>query len=183
MTDTITLRGTVGTPPRHLLTSSGLSITSFRLASTQRRFDRQQNKWVDAETNWYTVSTFRQLAENTVRSVRVGDYVVVTGRLRLREWTNADKSGLNVDIEADSVGHDLAWGTSTWVRTPTGAHDGPPRTGDGAPADPAGGESWSDGASGGESSSGTAHDVTTREGDAATWDAQPVGEERVSTPF
>ena len=183
MTDTITLRGTVGTPPRHLLTSSGLSITSFRLASTQRRFDKQQNKWVDAETNWYTVSTFRQLAENTVRSVRVGDYVVVTGRLRLREWTNADKSGLNVDIEADSVGHDLAWGTSTWVRTTSVTQDGAPRATEDPAADQAGVESWANGGDAEDPSSGTAHDVTTRAVDAAAWNADPVREDRVSTPF
>ena len=40
MTDTITLTGLVATTPRHLVTSEGLPITSFRLASTQRRYDR-----------------------------------------------------------------------------------------------------------------------------------------------
>jgi single-strand DNA-binding protein len=52
MTDTLTLIGLVATIPRHLVTSEGLAITSFRLASTQRRFDRTKNQWVDGETNW-----------------------------------------------------------------------------------------------------------------------------------
>jgi single-strand DNA-binding protein len=50
MTDTITLSGLVATTPRHLVTSEGLPITSFRLASTQRRYDRGTQKWIDGET-------------------------------------------------------------------------------------------------------------------------------------
>ena len=108
MSDSITVTGIVATTPRHLVTSSGLSITSFRLASSQRRFDRVKQTWVDAETNWYTVSSFRQLAHNVVHSVRKGEHVVVAGRLRIRPWENADRNGTSVEVEADTVGHDLA---------------------------------------------------------------------------
>jgi single-strand DNA-binding protein len=117
MTDTITLIGFVATVPKHLITGEGLPITSFRLASTQRRFDRAQGRWSDGDTNWYTVTTFRQLAVNTVSSVSKGDRVVVTGRLRIRAWEVGDRSGTNVDVEADAVGHDLSWGTTAFTRT------------------------------------------------------------------
>lgn len=117
MSDTITLTGIVATTPRHLVTSSGLAITSFRLASGQRRFDRKKNAWVDADTNWYTISTFRQLAHNVVRSVRKGEHVLVAGRLRIRDWENADRNGTSVEVEADSIGHDLTWCTTTFVRS------------------------------------------------------------------
>ncbi len=119
MTDTITLSGVVATPPRHLIAGSGLPITSFRLACTQRRYDRAQSKWVDADTNWYTISTFRQLAFNTVNSVNKGERIVVTGRLRIRDWQAGEKAGTTVEIEADSLGHDLAWGTAKWTRSTT----------------------------------------------------------------
>lgn len=117
MTDTITLIGFVATKPKHLITGEGLPITSFRLASTQRRFDRAQGRWSDGETNWYTVTTFRQLAINTVGSVSKGDRVMVSGRLRIRPWEVGDRSGTNVDVEADAVGHDLGWGTTAFTRT------------------------------------------------------------------
>ncbi|MEO6943957.1 MAG: single-stranded DNA-binding protein [Lacisediminihabitans sp.] len=117
MTDTITLIGFVATAPKHLVTGEGLPITSFRLASTQRRFDRAQGRWSDGDTNWYTVTTFRQLAINTTSSVTKGDRVVVTGRVRIRAWEAGDRSGTNVDIEADAVGHDLSWGTTAFTRT------------------------------------------------------------------
>lgn len=125
MTDFVTVTGLVATTPRHLTTSEGLSITSFRLASSQRRFDRAAQKWIDADTNWYTVSAFRHLAEHSAQSIQKGDRVIVTGRLRIRDWENTDRSGTTVEIEADSVGHDLTWGTSIYsrVNTATLAHD------------------------------------------------------------
>ena len=85
MSDTITLTGLVATPPRHIVTSENLQITSFRLASTQRRFNRAEQKWEDADTNWYTVTAFRQLAANAIGSILKGQRVVVTGRLRIRD--------------------------------------------------------------------------------------------------
>ena len=122
MTDTIAVSGVVATTPRPIGSSDDLKITSFRLASAQRRFDKSRDRWVDGETNWYTVTAFRQLASNVANSVVKGDRVVVTGRLRIRDWENGEKSGTNVDVEADAVGHDLAWGTTSFTRvssTPT----------------------------------------------------------------
>ncbi|MBM7472763.1 single-stranded DNA-binding protein [Subtercola frigoramans] len=117
MTDTISLTGVVATEPRFLTTNDGLEVTTFRLASSQRRFDRNKNAWVDAGTNWYTVASFRQLAANLAQSISKGDRVVATGRLRIREWQGTERAGITVEIEADSVGHDLAWGRSVFTRT------------------------------------------------------------------
>ena len=117
MTDTITITGIVATTPRTLTTSAGLDIASFRLASTQRRLDRTTQEWVDGETNWYSITGFRHLAANVHASIQKGDRVIVTGKLRIREWETDDKRGINVEIDADTIGHDLAWGTSTWART------------------------------------------------------------------
>jgi single-strand DNA-binding protein len=117
MSDTITVTGLVATAPRHILTSEGLSITSFRLASTQRRFDRSQERWVDADTNWYTITSFRQLALNSSVSVEKGQRVLVAGRLKIREWDNGERVGTTIEIEADAIGHDLSWGNSKFTRT------------------------------------------------------------------
>src|SRR3954451_7331406 len=117
MTDSITLTGLVATTPRHLVTSEGLPITSFRLASTQRRYDRGAQKWIDGETNWYTVTAFRQLAINVVGSVNKGQRIVVSGKLRIRDWESGDRAGTTVEVDADALGHDLAWGTSVFTRS------------------------------------------------------------------
>ncbi len=114
--DTITITGLVATTPRLITTGEGLTISSFRLASTQRRFDKDTEKWVDGETNWFTVTSFRQLATNVGRSVNKGERVVVTGVLRIREWDNGEKVGTSVEVEADAIGHDLMWGASIFSR-------------------------------------------------------------------
>ncbi|WP_395242949.1 single-stranded DNA-binding protein [Agromyces sp. MMS24-K17] len=86
MSDLITITGIVGGDPRPFTTSQGLVITTFRLASTRRYFDRASGSWENGETNWYTVSTFRTLADNVAASIRRGQHVVVHGRLKLRAW-------------------------------------------------------------------------------------------------
>ncbi len=118
MSDNITVRGLVATDVRlNMAENSGLQIASFRLCSTDRRYDRDKGSWVDGQTNWYSVSMFRYLAANAAFSLNKGDRVVVTGRLKVRPWTDASgRSGTSVDIDADSVGHDLAWGTARFTR-------------------------------------------------------------------
>jgi single-strand DNA-binding protein len=121
MTDTIALTGLVATPPRHLVTGEGLAITSFRLASTPRRFDRGAQKWIDGETNWFTVTAFRQLAMNLAESLQKGQRVVVLGRIRVRAWEADERSGTTVEVTADALGQDLAWGTAVWTRSMSSA--------------------------------------------------------------
>jgi len=116
MSDVITVTGNIATEPEQKQTPAGLPITSFRLASTQRRFDRSTGAWVDGPTNWYTVSMFRGLADHAFRSLQKGHRVVLTGRLRLREWDNGTKKGLAAEIEADAIGHDLRWGTTQYEK-------------------------------------------------------------------
>jgi single-strand DNA-binding protein len=48
---------------------------------------------------------------------------MVSGRLKIRDWENTDRSGTTVEIEADNLGHDLFWGTSTFTRTLTSGTD------------------------------------------------------------
>ncbi len=117
MTELVTISGLVATTPRHLITQDGLPITSFRLASSHRRFDREQNKWIDGETNWFTITGFRQLAINLSTSVQKGERVIVSGRLKIRDWDNGERAGTSVEVEAEHVGHDLFWGTSVFTRT------------------------------------------------------------------
>jgi single-strand DNA-binding protein len=117
MSEIVTVAGLVATTPRHLVTQDGLPITSFRLAASHRKFDRATNKWIDGETNWFTVTAFRQLAINVAGSVSKGERILVTGKLRVRDWDNGERVGTSVEIEADSVGHDLCWGNSAFTRT------------------------------------------------------------------
>jgi single-strand DNA-binding protein len=116
MNDSITITGNIATEPQHKRTAAGVPITTFRVASGQRRYDRASDAWVDSETNFYSVSAFRGLAEHAFQSLRRGERVILNGRLRVRNWDSGTKSGTDVEIEADAIGHDLMWGTTTFVK-------------------------------------------------------------------
>jgi len=116
MNDLITVTGVVGSDPRAIVAGEELRITSFRLASSRRYFNRATGGWEDAGTNWYTVSAFRQLGFNANASLRKGEHVVVHGRLKQRPWQAGDKAGVAIEIEADAIGHDLSWGMTQLQR-------------------------------------------------------------------
>lgn len=109
----ITVSGLVATEPRSFLTAEGVHITSFRLAAQDRHFSRNANSWVSGDTNWFTVTGFRALGSNAAESISKGDRVIVYGRLRLRTWGD---NKMAVEIEAESFGHDLRWGTSVFSK-------------------------------------------------------------------
>lgn len=116
MSDNITVTGNIAADPEHRLTGGGVPVTTFRVASSQRRFDSGKGQWVETGTNWYQVSAFRGLATHAYASLHRGERVIVTGRLRLRRWETPAGKGLSVEIDADGIGHDLLWGTSQYSR-------------------------------------------------------------------
>jgi len=124
MSDTITIVGVIGTDPEKK-TWNGTTITTFRVASKDRRFDRTSGAWVDGETNWYTVSVYRRLAEHAFESLHRRDRVILTGRLRVRNWDSGEKRGTSVDVDADAIGHDLLFGTTTFAQDATTATTSP----------------------------------------------------------
>lgn len=134
MSDTITITGNIATQPEIKRTAGGVTITSFRVASALRRYDRATETWVDNGTNWYTASMFRTLAEHAFHSLNKGDRVLLSGRLRLRQWDNGTKQGMTAEIDVEAIGHDLLWGTSSFQRD-----GGQPPSAATPPVGPAGG--------------------------------------------
>lgn len=109
----VTVVGNVCTDPNRNPTAAGVARTTFRVASNPRRF--KDGVWVDGDPTYVTVICFRNLADHVGASVHKGDPVIVTGRLRTREWTG-EKQGVSVEIDASSVGFDLTRGTAVFSR-------------------------------------------------------------------
>ncbi|MFJ4207449.1 single-stranded DNA-binding protein [Paenarthrobacter sp. NPDC089675] len=116
MNDIITLRGFVASEVKSSTTIRGTSTASFRLGTTERRYDRANNVWVDGNTNWYTIQSFRYLAGHVGCSIKKGQRVIVVGRLRLRQWEHEGKIYHVAEVDAESVGHDLMWGSANFTR-------------------------------------------------------------------
>ncbi|PZS26036.1 MAG: hypothetical protein DLM61_19200 [Pseudonocardiales bacterium] len=88
-------------------------VLNFRIACNERRFDKASESWVDGESLYLSVSCWRRLAENAASLVK-GDPVIVRGKLRTREWTTEQGERRSVvELEANSIGPDLARCTVT----------------------------------------------------------------------
>ena len=113
----VTVQGWLGNEPAQR-DAGGVTVTSFRIGCTPRRFNRTRNEWVEGRTQWYTVSAWRTLGEHCQRSLHRGDPVVVHGRLDQRSFVN--KQGIEVtslEIDAITVGHDLSCGVTAFNKT------------------------------------------------------------------
>ncbi|RSM39549.1 single-stranded DNA-binding protein [Actinoplanes sp. ATCC 53533] len=114
----IVVVGNVLTAPEWRRTAStNTLVANFRVASTARRLDRDTGRWVDGNHLRVRVNCWRRLAEGVAASVMVGDPVVVAGRLYTRDWTDSEGNlRTTYEMEAMSVGHDLARGKGRFFR-------------------------------------------------------------------
>jgi single-strand DNA-binding protein len=125
----IILTGYVTAEPRLGHTKvSKTPVTKIRVGSTPRWLDRGTGEWRDGETSYYNVKCWRKLAENVTGSLRKGDMILVSGKFRTRTWVDDQQhTRVELEIEADSVGHDMAFGWSRFnrgVHVPPGAMQG-----------------------------------------------------------
>lgn len=110
------LAGYVAREPRFRITTGGISSVSLRVACTPRWVDRETGEWTDGETSFVTVLCWRTLADNVAKCLHKGEPVLVKGRLHVRPYEKDGASRLAVEIEASSVGHDLARGVASFQR-------------------------------------------------------------------
>jgi single-strand DNA-binding protein len=116
----ITIVGNVVDDVALKATDSGLSRVSFRVASTQRRKDRDSGQWIDGHKLFVNVTFWREFAENVAASVKKGDPVVVFGRIYSKQYVKDENSRVSYEIEPDSIGHDLARGVAKFDKRKRG---------------------------------------------------------------
>jgi single-strand DNA-binding protein len=133
---TVTVVGWAATTPREI-SGDGVPFTSFRVATTPRWFDSRAGAWTDGQTEWITVKAFRDVALNVGSSVRKGDPVIATGRLRTEEWQGESGPRISLVLDATALGHDLTRGRAAFTRTINVAADAA-RSGDAAGSSGAG---------------------------------------------
>ena len=99
----LTVPGRIATKPERLTSGKGTGA-KFRVASTERWFDRSAEEWNDAQPVYLTVTCWRQLAENVLASLRIGDPVVVHGKLINSGFERDGHSEIRLEISAAAVG-------------------------------------------------------------------------------
>lgn len=80
--------GNLGTEPEMRYTPNGNPVTSFRLATT-RSYNTQDGERRQ-ETEWFTVVTWNQLAEQCNQYLAKGRRAYVEGRLHSDQWEGND---------------------------------------------------------------------------------------------
>lgn len=119
MRSTVTLSGNLVSDVTLHSTAAG-PVANFRLAVSESWWDKKAERWAERVT-YLQVSAWRQLGEHVASSLAKGQPVIVVGRLRQREYD--DKDGIHrtvVEVDADTVGHDLVRGQASFTRRPRG---------------------------------------------------------------
>lgn len=88
-TETRTVTGNVTADPELRFTPNGKAVTDVRVA-VNHRAKTDQDEWIDAGTDFYTIAVWEREAENAVESLRKGTRVTVTGQVYRRAYTDTD---------------------------------------------------------------------------------------------
>src|SRR3990170_1959520 len=80
--------GNLGADPEMRYTADGNAMTSFRVASS-RNYSGPDGERRE-ETEWFSVVTWRKLAEQCSQFLQKGRRVYVEGRLKTRSWDTPD---------------------------------------------------------------------------------------------
>lgn len=113
----VTITGNVTADPRLLFgKESGQPFVVFRLAQNRVRWDQELGQRIQVGTNYVEVVAFRALGLNVYESVSKGDPVIVQGRLRITDWTNGERQGTTVQVQAEHLGFDFAYGQGTFKK-------------------------------------------------------------------
>ena len=113
---TVCLTAWVATEPTMTVGPSGVRMTSFRIATTSRYFDQQDDCWKDGRTEWFVARAYRAAALSVKDSIKKGEPIIIKGYFRTSEW-EAD-SGPRTDLVLDiiAIGHDLTRGSAQFSR-------------------------------------------------------------------
>ncbi len=98
----VILVGNLGQDPDLRATAGGMPVCSLRIATTDRRKDKDGN-WKD-HTEWHSVVVYGRQAETANQYLRKGRMVYVEGRLQTRKWQ--DRNGQDrwtTEIIADNI--------------------------------------------------------------------------------
>jgi len=102
MINKVILIGNLGQDPDLRSTASGSTVANLRIATTERRKDRDGN-WGD-HTEWHSVVSFGRTAENVGKYCRKGKQIYVEGRLQTRKWQDRDgRDRYSTEVVADNI--------------------------------------------------------------------------------
>ena len=93
--------GNLGADPEMRYTADGAALTSFRIAASRNYTDPEGER--HEETEWFSVVTWRKLAEQCSQFLQKGRRVYVEGRLQTRSWETDGQKHYRTEVVAEKV--------------------------------------------------------------------------------
>lgn len=113
----ITIVGNLVADPELRFIPNGAAVTTIRVASTPRAYNRDTNQWEDGEALFLTCNIWRQPAENVAESLTKGARVVVVGKLKQRSYQTREGENRTVfEVDADEIAPSLRYATAQITR-------------------------------------------------------------------
>ncbi len=88
----VILLGNVGRDPEIRRTDDNTVCASFPLATPERAYRKRTGEEVPEKTEWHNIVAWQGIAERIERQVRKGSLVYLEGKLRTRQWTDANNT-------------------------------------------------------------------------------------------
>lgn len=117
----ITIVGNLVADPELRFIPNGAAVTTIRVASTPRVYNRETQQWEDGEALFLTCNIWRQAAENVAESLTKGARVVVVGKLKQRSYQTKEGENRTVfEVDADEIAPSLKYATAQITRNESG---------------------------------------------------------------
>lgn len=121
----IVIVGNLVADPELRFTPSGQAVVNFTVASTERYMDKATNEWKDGDSTFIRCTAWRMLAENVAETLAKGLRVIVTGKLKVRQYETKDGTkGTSVECDVDEVGPSLKNASARVTKVSRGAGSG-----------------------------------------------------------
>ena len=126
----VILVGNLGADPETRYMPSGTAVTNLRLATNERRKDKQTGEFTEI-TEWHRVVLFDKLAEIGAEYLRKGSQVYIEGKIRTNKWQ--DKEG-NDRYTTEIIANEMQMlggrggGGSAPMPSDSGRSGGPPQS-------------------------------------------------------
>lgn len=118
--NTITIVGNLAQDPQLRYTNTGTPVTTISVAVNKRVKDQSGN-WTSALDRYWDCTIWEAPAVNAAASFKLGDRVIVHGKVNTRRWEHDGQPREQVVIDVDEIGHTTRFHqtSATKVTNPT----------------------------------------------------------------
>ena len=96
-----TFKARLGADPEMTVSPNGTQIAKMRVVTNGRRM--VDGNWEDTDTSWWSVTAFGRTADAVCNKVRKGDLVIITGKIKQRDWEKDGVKRTTAEVTADEV--------------------------------------------------------------------------------